>query len=364
MLGLASVSFRRARCAAALTLIAASVLVTRRAQAQQVGGLVIRWDAPDNCPQQNEVSDRVRKLLGSPITLQVPFQADGAIAQADDGRYRLKLVTRSGGLVGERTISSRSCEDLARAAAVAIALLLHGEEVPHAGKPSDPNTAGAAAAGTGSQSAPASSSAQPQPVEPRLTPNGSGGPEHSSDDDRDSENSASQRRWHVHLRAPLAAFGMGPLPRSEWGVTLAAGASYDAWRLWLEGTDWRHQVVPAKASPGYSADVALLTASLRGCRAWRHSLFEIAPCVVVSLERATASGAGQNVTPQAQHVIWLGLGVGVQASIHIFSWFSLALTADGQVEASRPRISIDGVGAVDQGAPAAFTATLGPEWIL
>jgi hypothetical protein len=63
-------------------------------------------------------------------------------------------------------------------------------------------------------------------------------------------------------------------------------------------------------------------------------------------------------------VIWLGLGVGVQASIHIFSWFSLALTADGQVEASRPRISIDGVGAVDQGAPAAFTATLGPEWIL
>jgi hypothetical protein len=122
--------------------------------------------------------------------------------------------------------------------------------------------------------------------------------------------------------------------------------------------------VPAKAFPGYSASVKLLTASLKVCRAHRFSAFEIAPCVVVSLEHAGASGAGQNVVPQAQHVNWLGLGLGAQGSLRMASWLSLTLSVDGQIEASRPRISIGGVGAVDQGAPAALTVTLGPEWIL
>src|SRR5450432_2379999 len=116
------------RRAILLMLIALSWLAPRKALAQRVAGLTIQWEAPARCPQQSDVSERVRKLSGSPTSVQGALQADGTITQADDGRFHLRLLLRSGGLVGERNIDSRSCADLTRAAAVAIALLLHSDE--------------------------------------------------------------------------------------------------------------------------------------------------------------------------------------------------------------------------------------------
>jgi hypothetical protein len=350
--------------AIALAAITLSLLVPERAHAQQMAGVIIHWDAPPRCPQQSDLSDRVRRLSGSPTALQVAVQADGTITQTDDGRFHLKLLLSSGGLVAERNIDSTSCADLTRAAAVAIALLLHSEEGVNDGNPNEPNTAGGTAAHTEPAPTSSGSADHPQPDKTVSLRDTAASPNPSAGDGLDAQGPTAGRRWHARLRAPLAALGIGPLPRPEWGLTLAAGASYDSWRFWLEGTDWRHQVVPAKAFPGYSANVELLTASLKVCEGHRFSVFEIAPCVVVSLEHAAASGAGQNVVPQSQHVNWLGLGVGVQGSIRVVSWLSLTLAVDGQIEASRPRISIGGVGAVDQGAPGALTVTLGPEWIL
>ena len=345
--------------------LALSWLSPRKALAQQEAGLTIRWEAPARCPQQAEVSERVRKLSGSPSSIQGTLQADGTITRADDGRFHLKLLLRSGGLVGERNIDSRSCADLARAAAVAIALLLNSDEPLSDGVLGGEQLSDGSQGGTDSASGPAipaddrghpeTKSAtselpkQTQRVEPERRPPAA---------------EPSSHREYVRLRAPLAALSVGPLPRLDWGVSVAVGVSYSNWRFWLEGSEWLKQEVPSKDFPGYSAHVKRATASLRGCRASRFSAFEIAPCLVVSLERMTATGAGDNVTPQSQHMTWLTLGAGVQGRVYLGSRFSLVLSVDGIIEASRPRLSIAGVGFVGQVAPLALTATVGPEWIL
>ena len=351
------------RLAILLTLSALSWLTPTTALAQQVAGLTIHWEAPARCPQQSEVTERVRKLSGSPASMQGALQADGAITQADDGRFHLRLLLRSAGLVGERNIDSRSCADLTRAAAVAIALLLHSDEPLSEGMLGDEQPAAGSHESTEPASGPEVPPADhPPPEKPPLRelPKETLRPEPA----RPAVPEPARHRVHARLRAPLAALSVGPFPHPDWGVSFGVGVSYENWRFWLEGSQWLNQGVPSKEFPGYSAHVKRATASLWGCPASRFSVFEIAPCLVVSLEHMTAAGAGQNVAAESQHVNWMAAGVGAQGRVYLASWFSLALSVDGIIEASRPRLSIGGVGLVDQVAPGAFTATLGPEWIL
>jgi hypothetical protein len=349
----------------ATVLIALSGFASRSALAQPVAGLTIHWDAPPRCPQESDVTERVRKLSGSPTSMQGALQADGTITQVDSGRFHLTLVMRSGGLVGVRNIDSTSCADLTRAAAVAIALLLHSEESlkeAELGGQTAPD-------GTAEGSEPASTPSAPADDRrrPENTPTVSESPKQTHEPARERQDVttlASSRSWHIRLRAPLAALSVGPLPHPDWGFAFAVGASYEHWMFSLEGTDWLHQNVLARDFPGYSANVKRAAASLWSCRAQRFSVFEVAPCIVLSFEYAAASGAGQNVAPQSQHLVWISGGVGAQGRVYLASWLSLALSLDGQVEASRPRLSIGGVGVVDQLAPAAFSVMVGPEWIL
>ena len=307
------------------------------------------------------MTERVRKLSGSPSSMQGALQADGTITQVDSGRFHLTLVMRSGGLIGERNIDSRSCADLTRAAAVAIALLLNSDQPLSEGLLGGEHPPDSAHDGT----EPARGTELPanNRVPPENKP-AVNGPKQTPELEPAHERGDTTPHEHLRLRAPLAALSVGPLPRPDWGVSFAVGASYISWRFWLEGSGWLKQDVPSKDFPGYSASVERLTGSLRGCRAIRSSMFEVAPCLVASLEHVTAAGAGQNVAPQTQHVNWMSLGVGAQGRLYLQSRFALALSVDGTIEASRPRFSISGVGFVDQVAPAAFTVMLGPEWIL
>jgi hypothetical protein len=345
----------------AITLLAALGFAPKRALAQPASGLTIHWDAPPRCPQQSEVRERVRKLSGSLTSLQGDLQADGTITKADDGRYHLKLVMRSGQLVGEHNIDSTSCTDLTRAAAVAIALLLRSGEPPRAddlGGSRAPDATG----DTGENGGTKPDRTEDHPA-PEDKPPATQTPTKPEPPAREPE-PKTRRSWNIRLRAPLAALSIGPLPKPSWGLAFAAGVSNDSWRWWLEGKKWWEQAVPANDFPGYSANVQRVTASLTGCRAQRFSIIEVAPCLVLSLERLTAAGAGQNVAPDSQHVTWFGAGVGAQGRVYITSWFSLGLSVEGEIEASRPRLYIGGVGTVTQISPAQFSVNVGPEWIL
>ena len=85
------------------------------ARAQPAPTVDLQWTAPAGCPQQSDVRERVKKLSGTSASTHA-LRAEGSITQTVDGRFHLKLLVRSGGLVGERHIESSSCETLAGAA--------------------------------------------------------------------------------------------------------------------------------------------------------------------------------------------------------------------------------------------------------
>ena len=100
-------------------------------EAQPLAGVEVHWVAPARCPGPDDVQERVRRLLGThapSVSAKDRLVADGTVVSVD-GRYRLSLTVRQGnepaGVI--RVFDSASCESLAGAAAVTLALLARGD---------------------------------------------------------------------------------------------------------------------------------------------------------------------------------------------------------------------------------------------
>ncbi len=310
-------------------------------------------------------------------------------------------MTRAGGLVGERKLNASSCENLTGAAAVSVALLMRSAEPLNEGDLTGKSLNDATTpAGATTGSAPATSSTglparQPtalrkqarQPQRPRRrdrtrhprppAPQSRTRPEAKNDsqDPEDSEAPPSEiiqrpirepavRKARVLAQIPLAVMSVGPLPKPSWGVAFAGGASFESWRLLLGGSAWLRQHVTSEQSPDFGADIDRLTGTFRACRTLSDSMFEVAPCLTLSLEHITARGTGAGVTARSEQATWLGVGAGAQGRLHLTSFLALLLGVDAQIQTARPVITVDGAGTVKQLGYGAFTATIGPEWIL
>ena len=330
----------------------------------------LKWEAPSGCPQQSDVRDRIQKLLGARRT-DSHLRAEGTIARTE-GRYRLELVVRIGNLVGTRSIDANSCEDLGGAAAVALALLIHsveeasapggsgtGQLLPpgvnegppgvHPGgpeaHPGQPTTIDSGQAKPTPQANPATAESETKP--PQEQPSS---PE-------------SHRAWRVLVQAPLLALSVGPLPGSARGIGVSGGVEYASWQLHLRAFSWQGQSVPAADYPGYGADIARTSAALWACRAFRTSRFGVAPCITVGLENVSVSGTGPNIVPSDRQTTGIAVGAGLQGRLYLASWIRVLTVIGGQLDLSRPQISLDGVGSVYDFAPAALTVAVGSEWI-
>jgi hypothetical protein len=120
----------------------------------------------------------------------------------------------------------------------------------------------------------------------------------------------------------------------------------------------------ASEEPGTGADVQRFAADLEACWALLPGRFEVAPCLTFGLEHVSARGSGDHISPRTGSILWPAAGVGLQARWRLLTWFGLFGGVNGQIEGSRARIAIDGVGVLGQMWPASLTVTLGPEWIL
>lgn len=328
---------------------------------ERSSGPSIRWQAPAACPQQREVQARVRRLSGSAASAQSALQVEGTITAGEAAGYHLKLVMRSGELLGERHLNSRFCADLAGAAAVTVALLLRSEEPL---READLVGTGDAPSTSSEPLSAAASSAQQQ--EREAAKKDAAKPTQAVDGVLGARvlSARAERPWHFLLRAPFAAASLGPLPSPSWGAGVAAGASYKSFRLWLEGSKWLNQKVTSEEFPGYGASVERVTGLLRLSHVFGSATLEVAPCLVLAVEHISAVGTGVYVAPRSEHATWVAAGGGAQLRLHLQPWFSLAASVDAQIETSRPRIAIGGVGEVGRIAPAAVTVTFGPEWFL
>jgi hypothetical protein len=340
----------------------------------------IRWQAPAGCPQEGDVRDRIRKLLGSKRP-DSPLRAEGTIARTD-GRFHLDLVVHAGDLVGTRSIEATSCDDLAGAAAVQLGLLIHSAEAAgepnrasepsYTGAPTSPATgssgsSGARSAGTAGQTrqdnTPTRSSDREQDSAKR---------ENKPDLDREVEREEKRpspeadtpRSWHILLQAPLLLLSVGPLPKPSLGAGLALGFEQSGWQWQLQAGSWRRQNLPATELDVYGADVDRVSANVWACRELRYDWLGFSPCLTIGGERLSVRGTGRDIQPTTQTAFGATVGAGAQARIYPATWLSLFLAASAQIELSRPEISIKGIGPVENFAPVALFVAFGLEWIL
>jgi hypothetical protein len=334
-----------------LCLLVALVGAARvHAQAELVA---LSWDAPADCPSAASVQARVATLAGTAKALGSPLQAAATITRDAQRQFHLRLVVRRAELTEERVLQARSCDDLAGAAAVSLALLLEAPSTPLPDAGADTERRASAA--------PAEARAATTPTESNAA-DGRPGTAAAESSPSGSENAEpNSLRWLV--QGPRLAWAFGPLPAPSMGFALATGLSVEPWQILLGGSYWlRH--TPDGARPGTGARVDRVQASVHVCHALLRGRFALAPCVSASLEHLRARGTGTYVRAVTVGATWVAAGVGLQARVGLTPWLKLLGSADLKLHAARPRIVIEGGGAVAELGWLAAELSLGGEWIL
>jgi hypothetical protein len=370
--------FRRWNAAA----FAIAVLAGDRVgEAEPLPGVSVRWVAPATCPSADALQARVRRLL--PVDAAAAPAADRLIAEGTvevvNGHYRLKLsVRRNGEPAGvTRVFESDTCESLAGAAAVTLALLAGGA----GGTGGNAGAVGSASAGTTARSetaAPPASAPPPAPsppapdatapvknappAPPRAEPLASIPPAASVAAAESSTTPPARKRLTAYLEAPLLAIDQGMLPSLGSGIGVGAGIRDRGIRVFLAGRLWLPQ--DAVARTVYAATYERRSGTLSGCYGWAFGAIDLGPCATLAVEDVSARGAGPDVVGDSGHATWLTAGFGGRAGWSLTSWAVLFLRPSLTFNTSRPTFAISGIGPLYQVPLASVAVDLGCEWIL
>ena len=353
---------RTARALLGLLVVAAGTPWARHASAQAAVPLELSWDAVQDCPSKDAVLARVRQIVGAAPATAEPLLAEAKVTAQRNGTFQLRLTTHSGELVGVRQVNGKSCQDLAGITAFWLAILLNSAE-PQVKRGAEGQGAPGAQGRAGESRPPGATPASEPPATQASSPPAQVVPPVPVAPDPREE--AAPRRFHGLLALPLGAFAVGVLPSPSLGFGGGAGLSYDSWRVLVEGKRWASQHATAKVLlDDYAVELERLSLGLRVCRRMWGARFELSPCILVSLQHLSASGAGPNLAPRTPYAAWLSAGLGVQARLRLLPPLNLVAAVDGEIQTARPVVELGGVGTVERLPPAALTGIVGLEWIL
>jgi len=272
------------------TLLALAVIGNSRpGRADAPGALDFSWTAPLGCPSRDELRGQIARLLGGGI--RVPEGGDiRARAVVEHGQtWSLEIETELAGRPGRRSIEAGSCQDLADATSLIVALMIDPDAVnAHAMRP-----------------LPAVPPADSRPIP------------------------AKPRRSVEYLVGVHAAASEGTLPSFDVGVGGGIGLAGRRWRVELRGTYGlrRDQTAEASAPPGASGQFNLAAAALAACFNFRWGGVAFGPCADAELGLVSAKGV--NVSESfSTHTLWSSLGAGVYAAIPLAPHLSLPLHLD------------------------------------
>src|SRR4051812_37620807 len=194
--------------------------------AQPSPRLALLWSAPPGCPSGENVQARVDALLGGGASASVAdVRAFGQVERVDNG-FRLVLNMGIGSTPSSRVFEARTCEELAGAAAIAIALLARSSVDSASSPPAGDSTAEGSPPPT-KQPPPAAPVAQSQ--DPAIT---------KKEPEAESASSPSSPLQLV-IDAPVGVAVWGSLPSVGFGIGAAAGLRWRALRI-TAGGEWWH----------------------------------------------------------------------------------------------------------------------------
>jgi hypothetical protein len=322
---------------------------TSAAAAQPTARMALTWNAPPGCPTTENVQARVDALLGGEASASsvADVRASGQVERLDSG-FRLLLSMGVGSTPSSRVIEARTCDELAGAAAIAIALLarstLSGGSASSAGE------------GTPASSVADGREALPLPG-PRATPEAASGKKEAA-----AEAPRAGARFVVD--APIGVAGWGSLPAAGLGLGAGLGMRWKALRATATFELWRAQTHEVS---GFGAHFTLQSGRAEACLLQRMHGLELGPCLGVAVQRLAAAGLGSEVfSAKSRTAVWVSAAGGLFASLPTPGFDHLRFFGEATVLVSplRPRFVIDQLGPVHEPALAAPQLNLGCEWIL
>jgi hypothetical protein len=315
--------------------------------AQPTARMSLTWNGPPGCPSADNVQARVDALLGGEASASsvADVRASGQVERVDSG-FRLLLSMGVGGAPSSRVIEARTCDELAGAAAIAIALLAR-------------STLGAGSTPATGEAAPSDAAAEthenppPEPIPKPETPESKEDP---ADDDR-------SRGPRFIIDAPSGLVAWGSLPSTALGLGAGLGIRWKALRASAKAELWRAESYEAS---GFETRFVLQTARVDACLIQMSHGVELGPCVGAAVERLAGDGVASSVfTPRSRSAVWFSGVGGLFVSLPTPGFDHLRFFAEAAVLISpiRPRFTIDQLGPIHEPALAAPRLGLGCEWI-
>jgi hypothetical protein len=316
--------------AALLSSVLAATLLPARARAEPLP-LTLQWIAPPQCPSADEVRrEVVRQVHVVPGRAPPSIEAEARV-EAVGGRWRVELRTTRAGVQGHQILEDASCELLARATALVLALALYdaGDLAPPAGaspepdgprvEPAPKHRASSAAAspppspsdGAASPGPEGSEPAQPPPAAPPPAP------EPTSSPTLAVAPAPSEPRARTWALAAEARVSRGPLPAPNFIFGAGVDARRGRWlaRLRLAGGPASEQA--SRAAPDVIGRYQAWGAVFAGCLVARPGArLALAGCAELDASLLTGRAPG---APSAETAFapWYAAGPAALAQVRV-----------------------------------------------
>jgi hypothetical protein len=311
------------------TLAIAVNAAAQTSKPEPVPTVVLRWDAPSECPTEDQVLDDARTLAINHNTASTsrPIAVEAVVERLAADRWRLTLAIGS----AQQRVEAASCAQLARAAALFVALVMDPSrsDLPHA-RPSE----------TASDEGPPATS--PPVLTPGPTPHASS----RSPTPPEERNARASRRELWVLAAAGFMIDAGTLPVPEALGALQIGLRYRRAEVTLEGAAGLAQDKTLDSTAGFRLRPA--SATLMPCYVpLVVGRLRFGPCARGEVGWMHAEGTGVSQT-RVTTSAWLSLGADLAAWFAFGAHFEARLDAGVLVPVVRPNFEFTGLGSVFQ----------------
>lgn len=266
----------RARAAHRLLLAASLVLLSigvRPAHAAP-GRFELVWSAPVECPDADDVKRRVERILNRPLMLahnEVLSVKAEVRAPGDDRAWRVDLETDNGQRAATRALAAASCDELANATAILVAILL---EPPS------------------SSSTPVTAPSPTPPRPPRAEAHAA---------------ARSATRWSAGAAGGLIG---GALPAWSPGAGVHGAVTWHALRTQLGAMIWLPAEKTVDPAGTQGAHFNLFSGHAQLCAQWPGQRLQPGLCSGAQLSVLRAKGFGPGVTPEARQATFVSISAG------------------------------------------------------
>jgi hypothetical protein len=363
------------RGALALIVAVGVPVVAVRVAAQSSGPppVTLEWEAPAECPSVGHVEDAIARLLaGGTPEEEKRVKARAVVFKTGVGGWHEDLSTQVGEESGQRALDATTCDALADATALVLALAVDPTRVAR-------NQAASSASSSASTAPSASVSVAPVATA-SATPSSTSTSTSTSTSPPPPPPPPVATARHVATSHPPEA--SAPFPRGELAVAafgvadsallphVAAGVGGAlAWlpgpsrgegplRIELDGLFLPKQTSDATGTPPHAGNFGLLAFALRACPFILRGPLELAPCVAGELLFFSASG--KDITnPSNQADTEAAVDLGGLFGLHLGGTWVLRLDAGAAIPFARPAFVVGGAGAGPVHKPAGVSARTG-----